>query len=149
MIRTSEGANTNPINVIVLGKTQAGKSSVLKALLEYGGHKERAEQVSTGRADVSITDKVMKYSALVPIRKHTCKQKTGEIVEEAVFSRMKNNAKQKLVYEEIPSTSGTVSLSLFDTPGLGDSRSMAEHMRRTGRTSHSQSGEQGGSQLSG
>lgn len=55
---------------------------------------------------------------------------------------MKDIAKRKLVYENGPSTSRTVSLNLIDTPGLGDSRSMAEHMRRTVQTSPYPSGGQ-------
>ncbi|MCJ1286457.1 hypothetical protein MMC26_005802 [Xylographa opegraphella] len=134
--------NTNPVRVIVLGKTQAGKSSVLKALLEYGEHKELAAQVVTGRADVSITDNVSNYAASIPIRKHVCARKTGEIVEEADFQKMKDIAKRKLVYKNDLSASWTVNLNLIDTPGLGDSRNMAEHMRRTDQLSPPRSGEQ-------
>ena len=133
----------SPTNVIVLGKTQAGKSSVLKALLEYGNHKELAEQVVTGRTDVSITDKVSNYTTAIPIRKHTCMRKNGEIVEEAEFQKMKDIAKRKLVYRNEPSTFRKVNLNLIDTPGLGDSRNMAEHMRRNDQTSTPQRNEQG------
>ena len=139
----NEAGTPSPVSVIVLGKTQAGKSSVLKALLEYGDHKELAEQVVTGRADVSITDEVSNYRALIPIQSHTCMRKTGEIVEEAAFQKMKDVAKRKLVYKNGPSTSWTVSLNLIDTPGLGDSRSMAEHLRRADQTAPHKSGEQG------
>ena len=143
MLSVDARVTPSPVSVIVLGKTQAGKSSVLKALLEYGDRKELAEQVVTGRADVSITDKVSNYTALIPIRKHICMRKTGDIVEEAAFKKMKDVAKRKLVYKNDPSASCILSLTLIDTPGLGDSRSMAEHMRRTDQTSPRQSGEQG------
>jgi GTPase SAR1 family protein len=104
-------------NVVLIGMTQNGKSSLIKEILKYGGKAEEAARVRVGDGNNSQTQECATYSVRVPTRRHFLRDiETKRTVEPT------SDTDADTVEEYEAQLGGFVDLQIIDTPGLGESR---------------------------
>ena len=108
-------------NVIFIGLTQNGKSSLIKAILQYAESSELAKIVHIGNNNVSLTQDCSSYQVKVPLKTHILRSKDdGQTLEPD------EDTEPKEVVVEEKMLRDHIHLNLIDTPGLDDSGNNAE-----------------------
>jgi GTPase SAR1 family protein len=128
------GKENRPFNVLVLGQTQAGKSSLIKKLQQLSVTKEH-NSPRVGRSGRSVTTDVTMYPLKLPytdwqlIEKSSGKQVKVPQDEDSILKR-KGLAKRKdLTVDAVSSDPEYIYINLIDTPGLSDSEGRdAQHI---------------------
>ncbi|SPJ88049.1 uncharacterized protein FTOL_12518 [Fusarium torulosum] len=111
--------------VVLVGRTQHGKSSLIRSILDYSGHEKEADKVKVGGfGNDSTTKDTKQFSVRVQLKKHLLKDQDGK---ERVVDFDKDDVED--LYDFVPSTQSTtdhVHLRIIDTPGLDDSDNSKE-----------------------
>ncbi|KAI9930765.1 hypothetical protein MW887_011522 [Aspergillus wentii] len=114
-------------NVIFIGMTQNGKSSLVQQILRYAGEHEKAGRVGVGRGNFSETQVCSLYDIEVPLKSHhlrqisgTNEEKNGTIVIPGKDFEFHDAEDMNLV-EVVEDSGDQIRLVLIDTPGLSDS----------------------------
>lgn len=107
------------IRILLIGRTQNGKSSLVKSILSYGGHHNLSREVKRGNNNVSQTQVVTTYGRKIGLKKHLLKDKQGNNIH-FVPERIQQFEQAGLEHHAVPS-GHHVHLKILDTPGLGDS----------------------------
>ena len=115
-----------PFNVLVLGSTQAGKSSLIKKLQQLSVI-EHGEEPAIGHGGISKTTEVTTYSLKIPFTEWQLVEKgSGTEIrvprdEESLFKKKGLASRKDMTVEAINPEPEYVHLNLIDTPGLSDS----------------------------
>lgn len=107
------------VNVLLIGRTQNGKSCLVKSILSYGGYDNISKKVKRGNNNVSQTQIVSAYARKIELKTRQLKDKDGKSI---TFSSKQVQQLQKAGMKHYAVPSGRhVHLKLIDSPGLGDS----------------------------
>lgn len=101
--------------VIFVGCTQNGKSSLIRAICDYGGYGVEAKEIGVGLGVISTTKDVSEFKVTIDIKDHYLKDAEGRIID------VDENTE---LYECEPDSSPSgkhIHLRMLDTPGLDDS----------------------------
>lgn len=110
--------------VIFVGCTQNGKSSLIRAICDYGGYGVEAREIGVGLGNTSTTKEVSEFEVTIDIKDHYLKDAAGIIIDVD-----ENTA----IYECEPNASPSgehIHLRMLDTPGLDDSDNQREGVTR-------------------
>lgn len=132
-----------PTNVLLIGCTQHGKSSVIRSLYDYAGHSQAGDAVKIGsHGNSSTTKECSVYPLTVRLREHFLKKIDGKVlsvdnadevedaedlVDEYYPAGSQNGDSDdrsemaSAVQYETTHTGEHLHLRLIDTPGLDDS----------------------------
>ena len=124
-----QGCDQEDKVVVFVGCTANGKSSLIRSILEYAGHRLEADDVEVGVGNRSTTKSVSLYKTTVHIKDHYLKDLDGCIVEVVEDTD---------IYELQPIASNSdrhVHLLMLDTPGLDDSDNIKDEEARNGNPS--------------
>ncbi|KAH6714308.1 hypothetical protein BKA61DRAFT_607534 [Leptodontidium sp. MPI-SDFR-AT-0119] len=108
-----------PVKILLIGRTQHGKSSLVKSILSYGGYNELSKQVKRGNNNVSQTQTVTTYRKNISLKSHHLRNKEGR--ELRFSSNQVSQLEGPGVNHFLLPSGRHVHLTLLDTPGLGDS----------------------------
>lgn len=106
---------TSDLNVIVFGETQAGKSTFIKFLYEYGGSMNPPAHLRTGDGNGSCTKSCHLYH--LAFHKMDC-----PTFDESQMTEMDWLKDKSYVANVTPNHRFYYSLNIIDTPGLKDSQ---------------------------
>ena len=110
------GCHGEEKNIILLGCTQAGKSSFLRFLLRYGAFEDDAKKVGVGDGNISMTQKCSALKKKIEVESSTLiSKKTQAPIEPSEDHEPKELELKKR------RTGKHVHLNIIDTPGLSDS----------------------------
>lgn len=124
--------------VIFVGCTQNGKSSLIRAICDYGGYGVEAGEIGVGLGNTSTTKEVSELEVTIDIKDHYLKDAAGIIID------VDENTE---IYECEPNASPSgehIHLRMLDTPGLDDS-----DIQRDGVTIREEKGAEKSSQMRG
>ncbi|KAF4958764.1 hypothetical protein FGADI_2108 [Fusarium gaditjirri] len=111
--------------VVLVGRTQHGKSSLIRSLLDYGGFEKEADKVKVGSfGNDSTTKHTKQFAVCINLKKHVLLDGDGN---ERIVDFGKDDVED--MYDFVPSTEATsnhVHLRILDTPGLDDSNNFKE-----------------------
>jgi GTPase SAR1 family protein len=112
------GCKQHQIKVLLVGGTQNGKSTLVKSILSYGGHKALSDSVQRGNRNVSQTRHVTTYAAMIGLKSHYLEDGKRNPVD--FTSDISPRLMSQLKHRAMPSNRH-VHVKLIDTPGLEDS----------------------------
>ncbi|KAK3332218.1 hypothetical protein B0T19DRAFT_456811 [Cercophora scortea] len=122
-------ASTERKNVIFIGMTQNGKSSLIQQILRYAGEEELSRTVGIGQGNFSQTQVCSSYDVDVPLKTHRLRQIEGPEGEEDKngsyitpgddFSF--DDVDEYKLGQDVEDSGDRLPLRLIDTPGLSDS----------------------------
>ncbi|KAL5610296.1 hypothetical protein FOVSG1_004977 [Fusarium oxysporum f. sp. vasinfectum] len=111
--------------VVLVGRTQHGKSSLIRSILDYSGFEKEADRVKVGSfGNDSTTKHTKQFAVCINLQRHVLMD--GDGIERIVDFR-KDDIED--MYDFVPSTEATsdhVHLRILDTPGLDDSDNLKE-----------------------
>ncbi|KAH7226939.1 hypothetical protein BKA60DRAFT_659752 [Fusarium oxysporum] len=111
--------------VVLVGRTQHGKSSLIRSILDYSGFEKEADRVKVGSfGNDSTTKHTKQFAVCINLQRHVLMD--GDGIERIVDFR-KDDIED--MYDFVPSTEATsdhVHLRILDTPGLDDSDNLRE-----------------------
>ncbi|KAF5684301.1 hypothetical protein FCIRC_4004, partial [Fusarium circinatum] len=111
--------------VVLVGRTQHGKSSLIRSILDYSGFEKEADRVKVGSfGNNSTTKDTKQFAVCVNLQRHVLTDGDGS---ERVVDFEKDDIED--MYDFLPSTEATsdhVHLRILDTPGLDDSDNLKE-----------------------
>lgn len=110
--------------VIFVGCTQNGKSSLIRAICDYGGYGVEAREIGVGLGITSTTKEVSEFEVTIDIKDHYLKDAAGVIID------VDENTE---IYECEPNASPSgkhIHLRMLDTPGLDDSDNQRDVVSR-------------------
>ncbi|KAF4501898.1 hypothetical protein FAGAP_1869 [Fusarium agapanthi] len=111
--------------VVLVGRTQHGKSSLIRSILDYSGFEKEADRVKVGSfGNNSTTKHTKQFAVCVNLQRHALTDGDGN---ERVVDLEKDDIED--MYDFLPSTEATsdhVHLRILDTPGLDDSDNLKE-----------------------
>ncbi|KAK3682366.1 hypothetical protein B0T22DRAFT_494097 [Podospora appendiculata] len=122
-------ASTGRKNVIFIGMTQNGKSSLIQQILRYAGEEELSRTVGIGQGNFSQTQVCSSYDVDVPLKTHRLRQiegpddeedKNGSYITPGDDFRFDDVDEYKLG-QDVEDSGDRLPLRLIDTPGLSDS----------------------------
>ncbi|KAK1750068.1 hypothetical protein QBC47DRAFT_418374 [Echria macrotheca] len=110
-----------PINILILGETQNGKSTLIKQLGVYG--RKRDNNIGIGNGNLSCTTEVGVYPLMTKLRTYYLADRNGRRIKDANFSDLVDYTEDDaLVAANEPDHGGKAfRFDLIDTPGLDDS----------------------------
>ncbi|OIW28706.1 hypothetical protein CONLIGDRAFT_703801 [Coniochaeta ligniaria NRRL 30616] len=113
-----------PVTVVLVGCTQHGKSSLIRAIFDYAGLKKDGDNVKIGAYGNSSTTKdCTTFDILVRIREHFIRDDAGKVrtIKTNSFTPQDVSDLMNDAAAEFSHTSGKhVHLRIIDTPGLDD-----------------------------
>ncbi|KAF5622005.1 hypothetical protein F52700_10880 [Fusarium sp. NRRL 52700] len=111
--------------VVLVGRTQHGKSSLIRSILDYSGFKKEADNVKVGGfGNDSTTKQTKQFAVCINLQRHVLIDEDGN---ERSVDFDKDDVED--MYDFVPSTEATsdhVHLRILDTPGLDDSENLKE-----------------------
>ncbi|MCJ1286456.1 hypothetical protein MMC26_005801 [Xylographa opegraphella] len=112
---------TSEINVLIVGETQHGKSTLVQAISSYAG--AGYEDIEIGDNGQSCTKEVGRYSITTTIDQYQLVDHNGHPVLEQSWKQLyKLKARDARVEKVVePRRRSPITFNFFDTPGLGDS----------------------------
>ncbi|KAF5581819.1 hypothetical protein FPCIR_9927 [Fusarium pseudocircinatum] len=114
--------------VVLVGRTQHGKSSLIRSILDYGGFKKEADNVKIGGfGNDSTTKQTKQFAVCINLQRHVLMDEDGN---ERNVDFDKDDLED--MYDFVPSaeaTSDHIHLRILDTPGLDDSGNLKEAER--------------------
>ncbi|KAH7126465.1 hypothetical protein B0J13DRAFT_628045 [Dactylonectria estremocensis] len=116
-------------NIIFIGMTQNGKSSLVQQILRYASEDEMARRVGIGQGNFSETQTCSQYNVDIPLRTHRLRQIDGP--EDASWQNDSyvvpgedfdfDDCDEFRLGHDIQDSGECLQLRLIDTPGLSDS----------------------------
>ncbi|KAK0741548.1 hypothetical protein B0T18DRAFT_449860 [Schizothecium vesticola] len=119
------GQNTRdapkPVNILILGETQNGKSTLIKQLGVYS--KKRDNDIGIGNGNLSCTTEVGIYSLATKLRTYYLADRSGRKIKDTKLSDLVDYTDDDAAaVANVPEHDGKVfHFDLIDTPGLDDS----------------------------
>ncbi|KAF5242174.1 hypothetical protein FANTH_8806 [Fusarium anthophilum] len=111
--------------VVLVGRTQHGKSSLIRSILDYSGFKKEADNVKVGGfGNDSTTKQTKQFAVCVNLQRHVLMDDDGN---ERNVDFDKDDVED--MYDFVPSAEPTIDhvhLRILDTPGLDDSGNLKE-----------------------
>ncbi|KAK6510885.1 hypothetical protein TWF506_009976 [Arthrobotrys conoides] len=134
-----------PINILIVGETQQGKSTLVKHIHTYAGLPD--PDIKIGSGNVSCTRVSQYYELSLDLRSYHLEDPTGNKIEITKDNYRKlctydnGDARVVLTPPESGIPSRTVRFNILDTPGLDDSNGkdmdiMAGILAKAGELSH-------------
>ena len=117
-------------NILLVGMTQNGKSSLVREILRYSGDTARADTVQVGDGNVSQTQHCSTYDVRVPRKQHYLR----DIESKKPVEANEDIDPDEVEECEISSGSEYFRLRVIDTPGLGESRNSGAETAEEDRT---------------
>lgn len=105
-------------NVVFIGLTQNGKSTLIQALLSYAGVEKTPDGLKIGDGNSSQTKFSSGYKVQAALRTHAIRLKSAP---DKIVSTPDDSLKNRDILVEDKPTGQHVHLNLIDTPGLSDS----------------------------
>ncbi|KAG0010043.1 hypothetical protein BGZ81_003022 [Podila clonocystis] len=120
-------------NVLLLGETQSGKSTLIEFLSAYADPNYTINEENVGDSIFSKTDKVRTTTIHTDLPPYLVTDKEGERVDYDLFLDQDQedyedelNERKKYLLERGEATAATATFNLFDTPGLNDTSKFDE-----------------------
>ncbi|SPJ84147.1 uncharacterized protein FTOL_10664 [Fusarium torulosum] len=116
-------------NVIFIGMTQNGKSSLIQQILKYANEDEMARRVAIGQGNIAQTQTCSQYDVDIPLKTHRLRQINGpEHMPEYDGTYVTpgqdfefDDADEFTFGHDVEDSGELLLLRLIDTPGLSDS----------------------------
>ncbi|KID81314.1 hypothetical protein MGU_11313 [Metarhizium guizhouense ARSEF 977] len=111
---------TETINVLIVGETQQGKSTLIKQLAQYAGIPPL--DVDIGDGNESCTKKVGVYEVSADLKQYQLVDQEGQAISHRSYSEYCDLTPRKAKVAPIPGLKDErIDFTLIDTPGLSDS----------------------------
>jgi hypothetical protein len=104
-------------NIVFIGLTQNGKSTVIKSILSYSGDNEQATGIKKGDGNDSMTQDVSDYKVTVPVMTHSLIGKETGVSIDPMEAEPEDEDDMEVKDNVLE---GSIPLTLIDTPGLSD-----------------------------
>jgi hypothetical protein len=113
-------ASNAPINVLVVGETQQGKSTLIKRITKYAGAPKHDIKVGDGNS--SCTKSVTGYLVTVAPKEYRLVDSDGNPLTDLPYDKLRDlDDEEASVSEFAEEISTPITFNFIDTPGLNDS----------------------------
>ncbi|KAK1750067.1 hypothetical protein QBC47DRAFT_439160 [Echria macrotheca] len=126
-----------PVTVVLVGCTQQGKSSLIRAIFDYAGLKNQGDNVKIGNGNSSTTKECTSFEVAIDLRDHFIKDDDGmqRDVNMDTFTTQDVSDLMEVAAEEYSRPNRKhIHLRIIDTPGLDDTDNLAAMNKKETKT---------------
>ena len=113
-------ASPTPVNVLIVGESQQGKSTLIKRLTKYAGTPNNSIKIGTGNG--ACTKSVDVYTVTVAPKEYQLVDGDGNPIKDLGYEALRDLDDEEASVVEIPDEDcSPTTFNFVDTPGLNDS----------------------------